>query len=165
MSEFVQGMLIALIPATIVSIITAYITVHLSMKQFYSQKWWEKKAEAYSNIIEHLSYLQYYLGEWFAEGVHEKELSSSDKERLSEGYRQARESITKAAAIGAFIVSNDTATTLEILLRELEKQDQKGDWVGDIDRCYGSVKECIAKIREYAKTDLLKRRCVFGPIA
>ncbi|MBU4509720.1 hypothetical protein KJ830_01600 [bacterium] len=157
MSEFVQGIFIALIPAMFISIITAYITVHLSMKQFYSQRWWEKKVEAYSNIIEHLSYLQYYLGEWFDKGVHEKELSSSDKERLSEGYRQARESITKTAAIGAFIVSDDTATALEILLRELEKKDQKGDWVGDINRCYGSVKECIAKIREHAKKELQRK--------
>lgn len=157
MSEFMQGIFIALIPGVVVSIITAYVTVQLSMGQFYSQKWWEKKAEAYSNIIEHLSYLQYYFEEWFAEGVHEKDLSSSDKAKLSEGYRQARESIVKAAAVGAFIVSDKTTLALETFLRELEKKDQKGDWVGDIDRCYGSVKECIEKIRKYAETELLKR--------
>ncbi|OGP55150.1 MAG: hypothetical protein A2Y65_11140 [Deltaproteobacteria bacterium RBG_13_52_11] len=157
MSEFTQGIFTAFIPALIVSIITAYVTVKLSMKQFYSERWWEKKAEAYSHIIEHLSYLQYYFGEWFSEGLHEKELTEKHKEKLSEGYRQARESIIKAAAIGAYIVSDDTATVLAKLLRELEKEDPRGDWVGDIDGCYGSVKECITKIREYAKVDLLKK--------
>ena len=100
-----QGIFIALIPGVIVSIITAYVTVQLSMKQFYSQRWWEKKAEAYSHIIEHLSYLQFYFGEWFNEGANIKELGDSDKERLSEGYRQARESIAKATAIGAYNTS------------------------------------------------------------
>ena len=157
MSEFTQGIFTALIPALIVSIITAYVTVKLSIKQFYSQRWWEKKAEAYSHIIEHLSYLQYYFGEWFNEGVGIKKLGEKDTERLSEGYRKARESITKAAAIGAYIISDDTATALVKLLRELEKEDPRGNWVGDIDRCYGSVKECITKIREYAKVDLLKK--------
>lgn len=156
MNEFVQG-IIALIPGVVISVITAYVTVQLSMKQFYSQKWWEKKTEAYSNIIEHLSYLQYYFEEWFANGIHEKELSSCDKERLSKGYSQARESIIKAFAIGAFIVSDKTTAALETLLRELEKEDQKGDWVGDINRCYGSVKECIAKIRKHAEKELIKR--------
>jgi len=156
MSEFLQG-IIALIAGVVISVVTAYVTVQLSMKQFYSQKWWEKKAETYSNIIEHLSYLQYYFEEWFAEGVHEKELSSIDKERLSDGYRQARESIIKASAIGAFIVSDKTTAVLETLLRELDKKDQKGNWVGDIDRCYGSVKECIAKIRKYSEKELKKR--------
>ncbi len=158
MSEFVQGILTALIPAIIVTIITALLTVKLSIRQFYSQRWWEKKAEAYSHIIEHLSYLQYYFGEWFSEGIGEKNLSNKDKEKLLEDYRRARESITKAAAIGAYIVSDDTATALANLLHELEKkEDPTGNWIKDVDRCYGSVKECIAKIREYAKTDLLRR--------
>ncbi len=157
MTEFTQGIFTALIPAIIVSIITAYVTVKLSLKQFYSEKWWEKKAVAYSHIIEHLSYLQYYFGEWFSEGLYEKKLTDKHKEKLSEGYRQARESITKAAAIGTYIVSDDTVTARVKLLRELEKEGPRGNWVGDIDRCYGSVKECITKIREYAKVDLLKK--------
>lgn len=165
MSEFTQGIFTALIPALIVSIITAYATVKLSMKQFYSERWWEKKVEAYSHIIEQLSYLQYYFGEWLSEGLHEKNLTDKHKEKLSESYCQAKESITKAAAIGVYIVSDDTATVLAELLRELEQKDPRGDWVGDIDRCYGSVKECIAKIRKYAKVDLLKKWFVFGPIA
>ena len=80
-----------------------------------------------------------------------------DTERLSEGYRKARESIAKAAAIGAYIVSDDTATALSKLLSELEQEDPEGNWVGDIDRCYGSAKECIIKIRGYAKADLLNK--------
>ena len=157
MNEFTQGIFTALIPAIIIAIFAPYMTVKWSLKQFYSEKWWEKKAEAYSHIIEHLSYLQYYFGEWYSEGLNEKKLADKDKEKLSEGYRQARESITKATAIGTYIVSDDTTTALVTLLRELEKQDPMGNWVGDIDRCYGSVKECIKKIREYAKADLLKK--------
>ena len=157
MSEFLQGIFIALIPGVIVSIITAYVTVQLSMKQFYSQRWWEKKAEAYSHIIEHLSYLQFYFGEWFNEGANIRELGDRDKERLLEGYRQARESIAKAAAIGAYIVSEDTVSALAKLLGEIEEEDPKGNWVGDMDRCYGLVKECIAKVKEYARVDLLKK--------
>ena len=157
MNEFTRGIFTALIPSFIVSIITAYVTVKLSMKQFYSQRWWEKKAETYSYIIEHLSYLQYYFNEWFNEGIGIKKLGVKDTERLSEGYRKARESIAKAAAIGAYIVSDDTATALSKLLSELEQEDPEGNWVGDIDRCYGSAKECIIKIRGYAKADLLNK--------
>jgi len=58
MSEFIQDISKYLIPALFVSIITAVVTVKLSIKQFYSQRWWEKKAEAYSHIIENLSYLR-----------------------------------------------------------------------------------------------------------
>jgi len=157
MSEFTQGILTALIPALIVSFITAYITVKFSMRQFYSQRWWEKKAEAYSHIIERLSYLQYCFGEWFDEGVGMKELRDKEREKLSEGYDQAREAITKAAAIGTYIVSDETATALAKLLSELEKSVSYQDWISDIDKAYGLIKECIIKIREYAKADLLNK--------
>ena len=154
MSEFTQGILLALVPSLIVSILTAYVTVRLSMRQFYSQRWWEKKAEAYSQIIEHLSYLLFYFGEWYSEGINEKQLKEDDKQKLWIAYGKAKESITKAAATGAYIVSGDTATTLAKLLRDLERTDPKGDWIGDIDRCYGAVKMSLDEIKEHANSDL-----------
>ena len=157
MSELTQGILIALVPALLVSIITAYITVRLSMRQFYSQRWWEKKAEVYSHIMEHLSYLQYHLGEWEAEFIGEKTLSKEAKERLAEGYRQSKESITKAAAIGAYIVSDNVATALAELLRELNKSDPMGDIMADIEMHSSAIEKCIAKIREDAKVALHKK--------
>jgi len=86
-----------------------------------------------------------------------KRTRDKDKEKLSECYEKARESIIKAAAIGAYIVSDATVVALTKLLRELEKEDLNGNWVDDINRNYASVKECIEKIREYAKMDLQKR--------
>ena len=84
MSEFTQGILVALVPSMIVSIFTAYVTVRLSMRQFYSQRWWEKRAEAYSQIIEHLTFLQFYYGEWISEEMDGKVVSDADKERFLE---------------------------------------------------------------------------------
>ena len=157
MSEFTQGILTALVPALIVSILTAYITVKFSMRQFYSQRWWEKKAEVYSHIIEHLSYFQYCFQEWYNESIGTKELGKEDEKKLSEGYRQAKEAITKAAAAGAYIVSDETAGALATLLQELDKHDLGGGWLSDLERWYDSVKECITKIRKYAKADLLNK--------
>lgn len=155
MSEFARDIFIYLISALIVSIITAYLTVKFSIKQFYSQKWWEKKAEAYSNIIEKLSYLQYYFGEWLEEIEGTKKMREKDEERLSEGYRQAKESIIQASAIGAYIISDNTAVALVTLLRDLNKGDPSGNWMDDISRCYHTIEECIAKIRKYARVDLI----------
>lgn len=154
MSEFTQGILTALIPALIVSIIAPYITVKLSIKQFYSQKWWEKKAEVYSHIIEQLSYLQYYFGEWYDIYLYQKELNNEEREKLSEGYRKAKESITKAAASGAYIVSDDTGTALEKLVSELDQEDPRAHPLENVEREYNLIKKCIATIRKCAKADL-----------
>lgn len=157
MSEITQGILIALIPALAVSIITSFITVKLSLRQFYSQRWWEKRAEAYSEIMEHLSYLQFFFDEWADEISGETTLSEKKKKELSGGYRKSRESIIRAAAIGAYIVSDTTTAALATLLSELRKEDPMGNWAADNDRYYTAVKECIATIREDAKTALLRK--------
>ena len=157
MSEITQGILIALIPALAVSIITSFITVKLSLRQFYSQRWWEKRAEAYSEIMEHLSYLQFYFDEWSDEIHGERTLSKEKKEELLGVYLKSRESIIRAAAIGAYIVSDTTTVALATLLSELRTEDPMGNWAADNDRHYTAVKECIAKIREDSKTALLRK--------
>jgi len=156
MNEFIQGRLVDLILALIVSVLTAYITVKLSMKQFYSKKWWEKKAEAYSHIIENLSRLQYYFGEWLDAEFNMKQLSKEEGEKLSKEYREAKECVIKAASIGAYIVSDKTAVTLTELLHELQKSRTETDFISYLDKDYGLVKDCIAKVREYARVDLQK---------
>jgi hypothetical protein len=157
MSEFTQGILIALIPALIVAIISPIITIRLSMGRFFRERWWEEKRKAYSHLIEHLSYLQLFYGEWCDQALGLKKIGEKDQKRLSEGYRQAKESLKKAAATGSYIISDDAANTIESLLRELEAvKNKRGDWFSVFDESYGAVKECITKVRESAKTDLRK---------
>ncbi len=165
MNEFTHGILAVLVPGVIISFFTAYVTVKLSIKQFHSEKWWEEKAKAYSYIIEHLTYIQYYFGEWEAraikidsQGTVPVTVSNMDMGRLSKDYWQARKSLSKAAAAGAYIVSDDTAIALLELLEKIDRyyvQDTPSIFgIEDIGKGCESVKECIVKIRGYAKRDL-----------
>ena len=51
----------SLVQSIVIALVTAYVTVRLSLKQFYSQRWWEKKAEAYSAIIHSLYQMKAYV--------------------------------------------------------------------------------------------------------
>lgn len=151
-----QGILVALIPALIVSTITAFFAARFALSKFYSQRWWEKKAEAYSNILEQLSYLQYYFGVWFNNCLHIGELSSNKKNELAGEYSKIFESLKRSSAMGSFIISDDASVTLENLLRDLESRSISEDWARYFDDCYGIVKDSISLLREYAKKDLKK---------
>lgn len=156
MSEFLQGLLVAFIPSFIVSIATALVTVRLSIRQFYSQRWWEKKAEAYSSVIEQLSYLHLYYGRWFDHLVGNRQLDDEDKAQLEARYRQATESVEKATAAGAYILSDQAATALREMTDRLNQIDPF-DPFEDVNKHYTAVKECIARMREYARADLKRR--------
>lgn len=150
MSEFSQDLILALI----VSIITAILTVKLSMRQFYSKRWWEKKSEEYSNIIETLYNLEHCYREEFHELIYEENVTDKDKERITTDFRKAIESITKATSIGSFIISDDAAKALSRLLSGLKEEDPKGDWFGDMNRHAKLVIKSIEEIRRLAKKDL-----------
>lgn len=42
----------------LLAVITAAVTVRLSLRNFYTEKWWERQAEAYSEILESLSHMK-----------------------------------------------------------------------------------------------------------
>ena len=156
MSEFIKGLLTALIPALLVSIITALVTVRLSLKQFHSKRLWDKKAEAYYQILEHLSYLKYYYGEWLNDLQFDLNIGEDRKKKLSEGYHQAKESITKASAIGELIVSESATKSMSELLSEIFKQHLNEDPNEAFEKSYDAVVECIKMVREEAKKTLWK---------
>ncbi|MGV2964870.1 hypothetical protein [Paenibacillus sp. AGC30] len=132
-----------ILPGIIISIVTSFITVRLSMKQFYTQKWWERKADTYSKIIEELSYLQYYFSELFDEGIQIKKINSDVHDELRKNFSNSKQQIFKTYASGAFIISDRSTKALEELVRNIEQESSNGDYVGDIDRWYGAVKKCI----------------------
>ena len=157
MSEFVKGILTALIPALVVTVVTAWITVRLSLRRFRSEKWWEKKAETYSQLLEQLSYLQYYYEEWMNEDLGTKTLTAEKKKDLSDRQTKARESIIRVAAIGSYILSDNTATAVTNLRNGFYETDgATNDFGGFLNERHELVHECIEVIRKEAKNDLAR---------
>ena len=73
------------------------IAVRLSLRQFRSTRWWEKQADTYSNIISHLTTLQYALGLWSDSALRLKTVpSDSVKQAISTKYAEAEEAIKMA---------------------------------------------------------------------
>jgi hypothetical protein len=149
-----QNIIISLIPSLVVAAITAFLTVRLSVKQFRTQRWWERKADAYSKIAESLHHLIDYCD------VHEREdrdwavIPPERKKQLEEAYSISYNELVKVTNIGSFIISSDAANVLE----ELRKRD-KGNWKTDPAwEIYASdaraYREALTQIRNLAKKDL-----------
>lgn len=153
MNELIQDLVKSLLPALIISPITAYLTVRLSLREFMSRWWWEKKAEAYSHIVEQLAYLELYFRALWDDGIGARVLTEEYKKHLITQYGKTRDGLRQVSAAGAFIISEEASIALSEFINELEKWDPR-DWLGDLDRWAGAQQEAIAKIRSLAKQDL-----------
>lgn len=158
MSSAIQSVLIALIPslltAAVAAFLSAKLTLRYALREFRSKEWWQKKAEAYSQIIEHLTFLQLYFEEQFDNAIRVKSLGNPEKADLEEGYRQARIHLGKAAASGGFIVKEEASKAVMKLFRDFQEVDRRLDVTGYFDECNGLVRDCITRVRDCGKADL-----------
>ncbi len=150
--------LINFVFTVVASIISAVVTVRLSLKRFRSERWWEKKSETYSRIVEHLALLEFSLSKWMEEyesgPLHGRQ---EYLQHLHEIRQESTESVMQAATSGAYIISEEAAEVLKTLRKEMEDAKKFG---ADEDPYEGmkfelaAVRKYISILREYAKRDL-----------
>jgi len=132
--------------------IASFIAYKLAYRRFMTERWWERKADAYSNILSCLSEMQFTLERWIDELETGRRISEDYMKDLNKTYFKAKAAVVSAASTGAYIISEDSAKLLSILKKESEKESD--DFYGDISDDLHAVENCIKNLRECAKKDL-----------
>jgi len=144
-----------LFSSLLVAIITAFIAVKLSLKRFYTERWWEKKAETYSKIVEALHrYKKYDEEKLEIEMEYPRDDNEEREEYLSKQWKDSNAELEKAVDLGAFIV----AAEVEAIIRDFLKR-KKGDPRDEplfeiIQRDLIHVEKCLFDVKAAVKKDL-----------
>lgn len=157
MSSFILDIIKSLLIGAGVFGITAWITVKLALRRFYTEKWWERKAQAYSETIGSLAKMRVCFDKWEEELFGHKDMSPETRKKVNEEYANVKRVVENAVAAGSFIVSEEAAQVLGSFLKELQKEDIQGNWLNDLDRHHSEVIRCIARLGEIAERELSKR--------
>ena len=56
-----SGIVLDIIKSLLIAAVASWITVKLSLRKFYTEKWWERKAQAYSEIIGSLARMEIFF--------------------------------------------------------------------------------------------------------
>lgn len=150
MTEF----LLKTLPGIIAAVLASYLAAKWSLRKFYSEKWWQRKENAYVDIINALYDLVQYC-EIRKEDYGGGAGCPEDKEKkFAERYSQAFWKVKKATDIGAFVVSPKAA----IILKELRDRP-KLEWAERppweiYEQDYKYYKDALNKFVQVAKEDL-----------
>jgi hypothetical protein len=124
------------------------------MKQFRSQRWWEKKLETYTTIIELLSLISFYYGSKVA--ADEEGAEYEVPEEVKNKVWLAQHEIERHAAVGAYLLSDRAVSSLQQYVgstRFLEPTEVGG--LHDLfDTLAFEAKKCIPVLIEQAKAEL-----------
>jgi len=142
-----------LITSLIISVVTAVLTVQLSLRRFQAERWWDRKADAYSRIIEAMHHVVAYVSALRDDWSHEKEYSDEYKAALAERCTKAFQELRIATGIGAYVISEEVSK----ILIELEARPEHNNPWDSIEADAEDYSKALAKVRELAKRDLRVR--------
>lgn len=140
-------------PSLFVAIVTALVTVHLSLRKFYAERWWERKAEAYSRIVEALHKYKRYLDKKL-----DIELNPRDDDKREKGleglWAESNAELERAADLGAFIISEETENIIKNFLNRKIGDPNYDPLFEIIEEDLAKLNKCLSAVKAAAKRDL-----------
>lgn len=144
----------------VVSIATAVVTVHLSLRRYPSEKWWDRKADQYSAVIESLHVMKRETEctmEWMEKGTcHESEEDLGAQRR----WREATKTVYSAIDTAGFLLCDDVDRELQKLKTALLAAECSNTVDGSVYQ-YGmlsderdALSECLERLPRIARNDL-----------
>ncbi len=134
----------------------SFFTARFALRRFYSEKWWEKKYEGYSSILESLHYIarDFYEGEDAAESG--RKIPDGRKDELSAKFREAEDDLAKRIDVGQFVISEAAVAVLATFQKELGSGRRANDFPEYIERGGKATNKALRQMRAIAKSDLAR---------
>ena len=158
-----QAFVIPAIPAFAVGLAVAYgtaqFTARHALRGFRSQRWWERKADAYTAVIEALHGMKRYSEYWWQVKTGEISARGDEyEERLRGQHRIARDEIDKALDVGSFLFSHEACGALATMQQGIEGAEdaerRSRDSFEYAEGCGEAAKACLAVLPALARKDL-----------
>ena len=143
-----------ILPGAVIAIATAWVTVQLSLKQFRTERWWERKIEAYSDLLGHLHDAKSFAEENMEADYRNKELTEDEQNVLRAKSRKADEEIYRAMDVGAFYLSETAINRLKKFKKDASKATNTTSWTEYLINDYSAADNCLKDMIEIAKNDL-----------
>ena len=147
--------LAAAILAFVASLIAAAVSVYNArFRRFARERWWERKADAYSRIIEALAALVFYYEEHYDAVLEHHTFSEERRKEIADHWTRGYTEVKKATTIGAFLISADAEAALQKMWKEKGKGVDPSDWFSLVESDYVTARDCLRSLVEAARKDL-----------
>jgi len=154
MDEIVEKIATAVIPGLIIAIVASIVTVRLSIRRFHEEKWWEKKEEAYSNLIELFHHFKDYTSKHIDDVIEPEKFTEEERKSWGKDWKEFNRKYAKARDLASFHLSDLAVSILDNYdkkRKEASKNEDVFQWMEDD---YAAASECLEQLKMAAKNDL-----------
>jgi hypothetical protein len=137
-----------------VAILTAWLAVKFSIRRFQSEKWFERRVDAYMKVIEALHFMKHCTERQLRAEERGTELPREVEEELKNSYLQGLSDLRKLTDMGAILFSAEAVSVLDTLSRELKEASTALSFWEHLDSEGAAISKALTELRPIAKKDL-----------
>jgi hypothetical protein len=138
----------------LIAAISSWITVQLSLRRFRAEKWWERKADAYSKIIEALHNAKSFSDHFLDVEIEGRKLPEEREKELRSRAKAASDEILKTMDVGAFLLSDEALSRLRQYQKDADAASNEPAWFLYLEAEWAAADKCLKEIIDIAKKDL-----------
>lgn len=145
-----------ILSAVLIAGLTSFVTVYLARNRFRSERWWEKKVQAYERVIEAFHKAKKFASEHMDAEYKGHKVDDTRDAELRSLSREARDEISRASDVGSFVLSEDALKVLARYEAESESATMRESWFEHLDADWSLTHKYMQEFMDVAKKDLRK---------
>lgn len=153
MNADVQTFALQILASAGVAWLAASLTARFSLARFRKEKTWERKAAAYTTILEALGDLFAWFDKNLDAHYGQSELSEAMRNDLGAAFSKAHKEMTRTIAGQVWLLDPSVGSSIKLMNKTLDDEDFP-DWHSHLEYGYGAVKKARDDITAFARRDL-----------
>jgi len=154
MTDWILDIAKIILPGLFIAIVTSIITVRLSLRRFYAEKWWEKKHQVYGQLFEALHHLKKYALEHLDAEESHREIPKEKKKELESNWKIFSHEFDKLYDLSSFQLSEKAVAILDEYKKKKKDAENSENLYEWIDADAAAAIECLKELSIEAKSDL-----------
>jgi hypothetical protein len=134
--------------------LTGWFASWLAIRRFRNEKWWERKAVAYSDLIHALHDAKQFTDAHLKAVEGGSEVPKDRDNELRERSRSAHLHIRRAMDVGKLLFSDATVARLDKFRKETAQSKNASDWYTRLENDLIAVDGCLKDLIVLARSDL-----------
>jgi hypothetical protein len=137
-----------------IAIFSAAMTAKFALRRFYTERWWEKKAETYSRIMEAAHNVKRYSELMLEVERKSRDMEEDRYEQLQSTRREAEDILARQLDVGGLVISKAAVLELQKLSDALADARNKDSSLLYLEQVLQALGAFLREFRILARKDL-----------
>jgi hypothetical protein len=132
---------------------TVYVAWRSATTHYYRQRWWDRKAQTYADLVASLS-LRYQAEEQLLRHEMAESLINDDgRKHLMKQIHDANDFVARVNLTAGLFISNECVDALTLMLKEMDRPFDN-DWITLHEMNLAALRKALGSVQRIAKQDL-----------